>query len=179
MATVASEKRARVEVAVSGSKSSKTPDFSFLWKFTLFAVLACSLQLLPDALLPPNDAILIIRSVLKGFLALFFTLGGSLHFRNEFRPFFLKMIPPFIPFKLFIHYATGVYTLICGPALMFKVSERYAAMAMIVFLFLVSPAHVYVIVSEKARTETGFSYANAWIRIVLQVLLVIWCAWYL
>ena len=82
----------------------------------------------------------------KGFtiavMSLMYIFIGIRHFTDP--QYFINIVPPQIPFKLFVVYFTGALEVI-GGALMFKNKTRRAGAFLIIFLLImVFPANIYL-----------------------------------
>ena len=66
-----------------------------------------------------------IKLGLKYLLALFFVLAGLNHFLNS--AFYLKIMPPYLPWHLLLVYVSGVFEIILGGLLLLPKFTRMAA----------------------------------------------------
>jgi uncharacterized membrane protein len=115
-----------------------------------------------------------MKSVLKYVLALFFLLAGLNHFRLP--DFYTKMIPPYLPFPLFLVYLSGAFEIVLGIALLVPRCRRVAAWGLIALLVAVFPANIHMAVNPEAFP--AYSQAMLWARLPLQAVFVIWAFWY-
>ena len=92
----------------------------------------------------------------------------------------MLMLPPFVPFKRFTVYFTGVIEIVAAVGLLIPALRYTSALLIIVFFVLLLPANIYASTKkvnlEKADyTGNGLSYL--WFRIPLQALFIAW-VWY-
>jgi uncharacterized membrane protein len=107
-------------------------------------------------------------------LSLVFVLAGVMHF--VFPEPYLRIMPPYLPWHYGLVLISGVAEILCGVALLFGRWRRIAAFAVIILLFAVFPANIYMAVAHVPFP--GFM-GNAWVqwlRLPLQFVLIAW-AW--
>lgn len=63
-----------------------------------------------------------IKLILKYLLAVFFILAGLNHFRSQ--EFYMRMMPPFLPWHLFLVYLSGFAEIALGILLLIPYSLR-------------------------------------------------------
>lgn len=100
---------------------------------------------------------------------LLFTLAGILHFTKE--RFFMKAMPPYIPFHKVMVQLSGIAEIALGIALLFPPTRVYAAWGLILLLIAVFPANIYMATSGR------FQYIPQvllWLRLPLQLVLIWW-----
>ena len=115
-----------------------------------------------------------IKLVLKFILALFFVLAGANHFRVP--DFYTKMIPPYLPFPLFLVYLSGAFEIVLGAALLIPRCRRMAAWGLIALLVAVFPANIHMALNPEGFS--AYSPSTLWARLPLQAVFVIWAYWY-
>ena len=115
-----------------------------------------------------------IRKFAKWILGVGFILAGINHFINP--NFYLKIMPPYLPWHLFLVYLSGVLEVIFGGLLFIPRFTRFAAWGIIAILIAVFPANVYMAMNPQNFPE--FSTANLQLRLPLQFLLTGWAYWY-
>ena len=104
---------------------------------------------------------------------LLFTAIGHFVFTNGMS----KMIPEFIPIKMFIVYATGVIEILFAIGLLIPKYQKHVAVAIIAFLLLMLPANIKA-ASNSLNYQTGEQNGNGlnylWFRIPLQIFFILW-----
>jgi len=117
------------------------------------------------------NASLNIWSILKIVFALFMVYAGVQHFLKP--EFFVPYVPQFLPLKMEIVYASGVFEVLFGLLLFIKKYAKIAAWGIFVLLLLFLPIHIWDVISE---TPVIGSKKAAWIRLPIQFLLlfIIW-----
>ncbi len=92
---------------------------------------------------------------------------GILHFINL--DFFLKIMPPYLPFHLELVYLSGFIEIVLGALLMLKRFQALAAWGLIALLIAVYPANIYLAFNEIPQEAIGVSsFAVSWVRLPLQ-----------
>ena len=114
-----------------------------------------------------------MKSVLKYLLALFFVFAGLNHFRVP--DFYVKMVPPYLPFPVFLVYLSGALEIMLGGALLFPRYRRKAAWGLIVLLLAVFPANIHMAVNPQLFP--AYRPAALWARLPLQAVFVLWAFW--
>jgi uncharacterized membrane protein len=104
------------------------------------------------------------------FAAIFIT-AGVLHFVRK--DFFLKIMPPYLPWHLEIVYLSGVIEILLGCLLLFEPTRRLAAWGLIALLIAVFPANIHVFMNQHIIDAPAWVH---FIRLPIQGLLVLW-AW--
>ena len=115
----------------------------------------------------------VIKAVLLWVLATFFVLAGINHFRDP--AFYLKIMPPYIPWHQAMVAISGVAEALLGAALLFPKARRLAGWGVIALLIAVFPANVYMYqhpeLFPSIRPETLL------IRLPLQGVMIVWAWW--
>ena len=107
----------------------------------------------------------------------FFIIAGINHF--VVAEIYLKIIPPYLPFHLSLTYFSGFAEITLGIFLLFKKTQKLSALGIIILLIALIPAHIYMI--QIAPFYLGNIYVNsilAWLRIPIQILLILWAYQY-
>jgi uncharacterized membrane protein len=115
-----------------------------------------------------------LKVILKYILATFFVLAGLNHFRVP--DFYVKIVPPYLPFHLLLVYVSGFLEIVLGVALLVPRYKRMAAWGLIALLVAVFPANIHMAVNPDAFP--AYSPTMLWARLPLQAVLVIWAFWY-
>jgi len=106
-------------------------------------------------------------------LTALFCFAGYMHFR---RPgFFLKAMPPYVPFHMPAVLISGFFEILGGLGLILPRSRRAAGIGLIALLAAVFPANIYM-----AMDSTQFNSippAVLWLRLPLQFVFMAWVNW--
>ena len=102
---------------------------------------------------------------------------GFLHF---FQPdFFLKIMPPYLPFHLELVFVSGAIEIGLGVGLLFKRLRKYVGWGLILLLAAVYPANIYLAFNEVPQQAIGISsFMASWVRLPIQVLLIGLAYWF-
>jgi len=95
--------------------------------------------------------------------------AGINHFINP--AFYLKIIPPALPFHQWINWISGAAEIILGVALLFPYYQSLAAWGIIVLLIAIFPANVYHFMKGWRKKKMVLVLA---LRLPLQGVLIWW-----
>lgn len=115
----------------------------------------------------------LVKEILKVVFAMIFITAGVLHFAKT--AFFLRIMPPYIPWHLFFVYVSGVFEIALGVLLLIPKFSDPAARGLIVLLIMVFPANIYMAMNPKSFPE--FSVTALYGRLVVQFILIAWAYW--
>ena len=101
---------------------------------------------------------------------------GIKHFTDP--QYFLEIVPPQLPFKLFLVYLTGLIEVVGGVAILAPKTRKAGAYLLIFLLVSVFPANIYLYVSETPQSLLGISEADALIRMPFQIPLILLAFWH-
>jgi len=114
-----------------------------------------------------------IKTISRYVLAIFMIVAGVLHFVNE--PFYLKIMPPYLPAHRALVFLSGVCEVGLGALLLVPRFSRLAAWGIILLLIAVFPANMHVYQHQEVLP------APAWVhlaRLPLQGLFIAWAWWH-
>ena len=101
---------------------------------------------------------------------------GIRHFTNP--QYFLDIVPPQLPSKLFMVYLTGLIEVVGGVAILLPKTRKAGAYLLIFLLVSVFPANIYLYVSETPQSLLGISKMDALIRMPFQTPLILLAYWH-
>ena len=84
----------------------------------------------------------ILKLAGKCVFATLFLVAGVGHFVST--DFFVKIMPPYLPFHRELVYVSGVFEIVLGLLLLFPQTTRLAAWGLIALLIAVFPANIYM-----------------------------------
>lgn len=116
-----------------------------------------------------------IKLALKILLALQFVLGGINHFRDA--PFYLNMMPDYVPAHALVVQLSGVTEMIAGVMLLIPAVSRWGARFIIAHLVVFLSVHFWMVQHADRYADTPV--AALWVRIVIQFVLIAWAAWFI
>ncbi len=116
----------------------------------------------------------LLKIVLKYLLCVFFVLAGINHFINP--NFYLKIMPPYLPWHLFLVYLSGFFEIVLGGMILVPALTRVAAWGLIALLIAVFPANVHMAVNPGLYPD--ISPIALCLRLPLQGVLIAWAYWY-
>jgi uncharacterized membrane protein len=114
-----------------------------------------------------------MRKFFLYLLSVFYIIAGLNHFINI--PFYIKMIPGYLPWPLFLVYLSGLAETALGILVLSRKFRKISCVIIILMLIAFMPVHIYLI--QLAEKTGEIPLYIAWIRLPFQVLFVYW-AWY-
>ena len=109
-------------------------------------------------------------------MSFFYALIGLKHIFDP--KYFLPMMPPFIPFKKFMIYITGLLEIVFGVGLLIEETRFYAGVGIVILLLLVFPANIYIAINDEARKKLKVTKLFAVLRLFLQLPLIYLAYWH-
>lgn len=114
------------------------------------------------------------KKFLLGLQSLLYIAAGLNHFINP--DFYLRMMPPYLPWPTLLHLTAGVLEVVGGALLLFPPLRHWAAWGLVLLLLAVYPANLHVAFNHHLYPEIPLLFH--WIRLPLQFLLIAWAWWY-
>lgn len=116
----------------------------------------------------------ILKTILKYLLCLFFVGAGVMHFvRPEF---YLKIMPPYLPWHLGLVYLSGVAEIALGLLVVIPKYTRLAAWGLIALLLAVFPANIYLATHPELMPNA--SPTVHLMRLPFQLVFIAWAWWF-
>ena len=101
-------------------------------------------------------------------------LAGINHFLNA--PFYLKMMPPYLPWHLTLVYVSGVCEIALGLLLLQPRFTKMAAWGLILLFIAVFPANLYMTMNPQLYPE--INPAALYWRLPFQPIFIAWAYWF-
>ena len=114
-----------------------------------------------------------IKTALKMLLAVFMVGAGTTHFVNP--DFFLKIMPPYLPWHLPVVYLSGLFEIALGLLLLVPRFSRLAAWGIVALLIAVFPANIYLYQHQDLLPASPLVHL---LRLPLQAVFILWAYWY-
>ena len=86
-------------------------------------------------------------TILKILLALFMIYAGVQHFLKP--SFYLPFVSPFLPFKMFVIYSSGVLEIVLGVMLLLPKYAKSGATGILWLMIIFLPIHIWDIFSDQ------------------------------
>ena len=99
-------------------------------------------------------------------LSVLFLLAGVAHFRTP-GPF-LKIMPPALPYPLFLVYLSGLFEILGGLGIMIEKTRFVAGWGLVALLIAVFPANIYMAVEGVGFAGLEPDPVALWLRLPLQ-----------
>ena len=115
-----------------------------------------------------------VKTIFKYILAAAFVLAGANHFIST--EFYLKIMPPVLPWHAFLVYLSGIFEIVLGLLLLLPRFTKIAAWGLILLLIAVFPANIYMAINPALFPE--FSSTMLYLRLPLQFVLIAWTFWF-
>lgn len=109
-------------------------------------------------------------------MSIMYIFIGIRHFTDP--QYFLDIVPPQLPSKLFLVYFTGLIEVVGGAAILSTKSRKAGAYLLIFLLVSVFPANIYLYVSETPQSLLGISQKDALVRMPFQIPLILLAYWH-
>ena len=107
-------------------------------------------------------------------MTLFYTMAGTNHFINP--DWYVRIVPPILPFKTAIVYISGILEIILGTLLIFPKTRFIASWGLILLLVAVYPANIYVALTNGEVMDT--TPLIAWGRLPFQFVFIGLAYWH-
>ena len=114
-----------------------------------------------------------IQLTFKCLLALLMVTAGVGHFVNP--EFFLKIMPPYLPFHRELVYFSGLCEVVLGISLLIPRLSHLAAWGIIALLIAVFPANIYLYQNQEIVPASPTVH---FLRLILQAVLIGWAYCY-
>lgn len=115
-----------------------------------------------------------LKTILQYLLCVVFVLAGLNHFINP--ALYLKIMPPYLPWHLFLVYLSGFFEMAFGVLLLIPAFTRVAAWGLVALLVAVFPANIHMTVNPQLYPD--ISPLALWLRLPLQAVFLAWAYWY-
>jgi uncharacterized membrane protein len=114
-----------------------------------------------------------IKLVSKIVLAVFLIFAGLMHFvRPEF---FLKIVPPYLPFPMGLVLISGAFEIMLGVSLWIPRVSRIAAWGIIALMLAVFPANIYLFQHQEILPAPPLVHL---LRLPMQAIFILWAYWH-
>lgn len=115
-----------------------------------------------------------LKEPLKYLFGVAFILAGINHFRVP--DFYIKIMPPYLPWHAELVYASGVFEILLGIMLLIPAVTSLAAWGLIALLVAVFPANLHM--ALHTELYPNISPILLWSRLPIQGVLIAWAYWY-
>lgn len=112
--------------------------------------------------------------MMKWLLGFLFIVAGISHF--VWPRFYVKIMPPYLPWHLPLVYLSGVAEVILGVLVLIPRYTVLAAWGLIALLIAVFPANLHMAMHPELYRR--ISPVALWLRLPLQGVLIAWAYWY-
>lgn len=115
------------------------------------------------------------RGKLVGLIVVFlwFFVGGIAHFVATETE--MRIVPPYIPWPRAAVLISGVFELIGAVGLLWRPTRRVAGIGLFLLTLAVTPCHIYML--QRADRFAAIPIWALWLRLPIQVALLVLIAW--
>lgn len=114
------------------------------------------------------------KSISKFILAIFMIVAGTMHFVNP--EFYLKIMPPYLPFHKELVLISGVCEILLGILLLIPRCSHLAAWGIVALLIAVFPANIYLYQHQGILPVSPIIHL---LRLPLQGVFMLWAYWHI
>ena len=114
-----------------------------------------------------------MKTASKYLLAIFMIGAGTMHFVRH--DFYMKIMPPYLPWHLELVYLSGFFEAALGLLLLIPRFSRLAAWGIIALLIAVFPANIYVYQHQDVLPAPPIVHL---LRLPLQAVFILWAYWH-
>lgn len=115
------------------------------------------------------------RSVGLVLATVFYVAAGTWHFIQP--GFYLKIMPPYIPWHPQIVFISGFFEILGGLGLLIPQTRKVAAWGLVALLIAVFPANIFMATNPVEAGAVSIAPALRWGRLPVQLLLGWWLVW--
>jgi len=115
-----------------------------------------------------------IKTISIIIMSLFYIMAGTNHFISP--DWYVRIVPPILPFKTAIVYISGILEIILGSLLIFPKTRFIAGWGLIILLVAVYPANIYVALTNGEAMD--ITPLIAWGRLPFQFVLIGLAYWH-
>ena len=115
-----------------------------------------------------------IKTISIIIMSLFYIMAGTNHFINP--DWYVRIVPPNLPFKTAIVYISGILEIILGSLLIFPKIRFISGWGLIILLVAVYPANIYVALTNGEAMD--ITPLIAWGRLPFQFVLIGLAYWH-
>jgi uncharacterized membrane protein len=108
-------------------------------------------------------------------LVVLYVGAGINHFIHP--EFYSKIIPPYLPAHEVLVFLSGVAEIVLGVLLIPIRTRKWAALLIALMLIVFLPVHVYMLQQAYVIENYQTTVTMAWIRLLLQPVLIGWALW--
>ncbi len=112
------------------------------------------------------------------FLIAGYAVAGLNHYRNP--QSYIKIIPHYIPYPVIINILAGSFEVLFAVMLIFNKTRALAAWGIILMLTAFLPVHIQMVADAPLILGGSIKISPfiAWIRLLLQPVLILWVWWH-
>ncbi len=118
-----------------------------------------------------SNFISILKRVSTYAMSIGYVTVGLGHFTNT--SFFLKIMPPYLPYHTELVYISGLFEIILGLGLLFKSLKKWVGWGLIFLLIAVYPANIYLAFNKAPQEAINITpFLASWVRLPMQFIFI-------
>jgi uncharacterized membrane protein len=119
----------------------------------------------------------LLKKISLGLLVAGYLIAGINHFVSA--PFYLKIIPPYMPLPHLLNVVAGCCEIVFALLLIPAKTRVWAAWGIVLLLIVFIPVHLQMVIDAPFKIGSlRVGIWLAWIRLVILQPLLIWWAWW-
>jgi uncharacterized membrane protein len=119
----------------------------------------------------------ILKSISLAILVTGYLVAGANHFIHP--QGYIQIIPSYLPFPVLLNNMAGFFEILFGLLLIRPKTRKVASWGIIMMLVAFLPVHVTMLVHSPLRVGSLWVTPTiAWIRLLLQPVLMLWAWWH-
>ena len=116
------------------------------------------------------------KTVLRWLLTLFMVAAGLNHFRTP--AVYVGMMPQSLPWPEALVALSGLAEIAGGLGLVLPATRRWAAWGLVILFIAIFPANLNMAINHLPLGDKVVSPLALWLRLPLQLPLIVWAFWY-
>ena len=117
-----------------------------------------------------------IKKISVYIISLSYVFIGIIHFSDP--NWFLPIVPDYLPYPLALVYLSGFFEIFLGDLILFSKYRKLAAWGLILLLFAVFPANIFLVQNIDAQIALNVTKDFAIYRLPFQLLFILLAYWH-
>jgi uncharacterized membrane protein len=119
-----------------------------------------------------------LKNISLAILIIGYTAAGINHFIHPNG--YIDIIPGYVPFPVIMNYVAGVCEVAFGLMLIFPITRKWGALLLILILAAFLIVHVQMVIDAPIQVGNyTVTPLIAWVRLLLQPILMLWLYWHI
>ena len=92
-------------------------------------------------------------------------------------PFFMAIVPPWLPMPELMIYISGVFEILGGVGLLVPATRRFSGWGLVALFVAVYPVNIHMLVNDVYPPDVTPNRLLLWARMPIQAIFVVWALW--